>query len=629
MEQQALPLIDKSVIIVYFVAIVSFGTFFSRYSRSTTDYFFGGRRFKWWLIAMSCVATVVGSYSFIKYSQAGYAYGLASSQTYLNDWQWMPIWMLAWLPIIYYSRVKSIPEYFERRFGTAARHLATFIILIYLISYIGINLYTLGKAVEILLGWTLWTSVIVTAVVAGIYVTAGGQTSVIMTDLFQAFLLLVAGFLILLLGVNALGGFEIFWGALPEKYRFGLAHFNRPSGGVNFINVYWQDAFGSSVAFWFMNQGLIMRFLCARSAKDGRRAVILVLLCLMPLAAIAVGNAGLLARAMHETGGELGEQVDGYMYVEKDGERVIDSAAAFTAASRILCIPGVFGFVMAALTAALMSTVDTLVNAVAAISVYDVYQKVLPKKSDWHYLTVARVVSVIALVIGILLVYVFKQFKTIYDAHACFTAAITPPMIVAILMGALWKGFSRKACVAVLGLGIIAMVISIIFPVVIAPFAHGVEQAGEGLQGFKYMRACYGVAVCTVIGFVFSFLYPNKQETEPGLVIGNERDFKRRFKGGEPNERPGRPVRLTVQKRDDTDEGDEILLPVSARTQLDADPSDMLHVSDTRWWLGGLRSSPARLAAQTTDTDTVLVPQALLDAAHLIPGQTVVVEKIF
>ncbi len=626
MQEQILPLADEAVIIGYFVAIVAFGVFFSRYARSTSDYFFGGRRFSWWLIAFSCIATVVGSYSFIKYSEAGFTYGLASSQTYTNDWQWMPVWMLAWLPIIYYSRVKSIPEYFERRFGPVARHLATAIILIYLVSYIGINLYTLGKAVTALLGWPVMTSVVVTAIVAGIYVTAGGQTSVVMTDLFQALLLLTAGFLILILGVCAFGGLGDFWSALPERYRFGLAEFNRPSSGVNFVNVYWQDAFGSSMAFWFMNQGLIMRFLCVRSAKEGRKAVILVLLVLMPLAAIAVGNAGLLARAMHEAGGEMGAAVDTYM-TGPDGK--IDNSYAFTAAARTLIhLPGVFGFVMAALTAALMSTVDTLINAVAAISVYDVYQKFLPDKSDAHYLWVARIISVIAVLIGIILVPVFSSFKTIYDAHAGFTAAITPPMIVAIVMGAMWKKFSKQACVAVLGLGSVAMIISIFFPEVIAPFSHGVEQAGEGLKGFKYMRACYGVVVCTGIGIIMTLLFPYRGAPQSGLVIGSEKEFKRLFKGAEPNDRPTKPVYLTVKLNDALTAANEIAVPESAKARLNADPQDMLHISDRRWWLGGLRSCPARLSAVTAEGDNVWVSQGILEAGHLEENQKVVIERI-
>ena len=100
----ATPL-DFVVIVIYFLAILAFGIFFAKYTTSTKDFFFGGQRFSWWLIAMSCVATVVGSYSFMKYSAMGFKYGLSSSMTYLNDWLILPFFVLGWLPIIYFMRV--------------------------------------------------------------------------------------------------------------------------------------------------------------------------------------------------------------------------------------------------------------------------------------------------------------------------------------------------------------------------------------------------------------------------------------------------------------------------------------------------------------------------------------------
>ena len=124
--------LDLIVVFAYFAAIVGFGTYFARYTRTTKDFFYGGQRFAWWLIAFSCIATTVGSYSFQKYSEQGFAYGISSSQTYLNDWYWMSILLLIWLPIIYYQRLNSIPEYFERRFGPVSRGFATVIILLYL-----------------------------------------------------------------------------------------------------------------------------------------------------------------------------------------------------------------------------------------------------------------------------------------------------------------------------------------------------------------------------------------------------------------------------------------------------------------------------------------------------------------
>ena len=116
--------IDFVIVIVYFVGILAFGSFFARYTKSTKDFFFGGQRFAWWLIAASLVATGIGSYSFIKYAQAGYLRGMSSTMTYLNDWLMIPLFMFGWLPIIYFARIRSVPEYFERRFGKPQRLLA-------------------------------------------------------------------------------------------------------------------------------------------------------------------------------------------------------------------------------------------------------------------------------------------------------------------------------------------------------------------------------------------------------------------------------------------------------------------------------------------------------------------------
>ena len=59
---------DWVVMVIYFIAVMLFGSYFGRYTKTTSDFFFGGRRFSWWLITMSIVATGVGSHSFVKYS---------------------------------------------------------------------------------------------------------------------------------------------------------------------------------------------------------------------------------------------------------------------------------------------------------------------------------------------------------------------------------------------------------------------------------------------------------------------------------------------------------------------------------------------------------------------------------
>ncbi|NNG27735.1 MAG: sodium:solute symporter family protein, partial [Ignavibacteriaceae bacterium] len=203
---------DWIVMVVYFLAIMLFGSYFGKYNRSTKDFFFGGRRFAWWLIAFSIVATGVGSHSFVKYSAKAFEHGISSTMTYINDWFFVPFFLFGWLPIIIYTRIRSIPEYFEKRFSPSARFLATILLLFYMIGYIGIGFLTLGKAVIPMLpesfqlfgttfDITLMGAVIVIAIITGIYITFGGQTAVIFTDLLQGFILLFAGLFLFTLGI--------------------------------------------------------------------------------------------------------------------------------------------------------------------------------------------------------------------------------------------------------------------------------------------------------------------------------------------------------------------------------------------------------------------------------------------
>ncbi|NQT52932.1 sodium/solute symporter [bacterium] len=599
--------LDYAVILIYFVAVLGFGLFFARYTRSTKDFFFGGQRFAWWLIAFSCVATTVGSYSFIKYSAAGYTYGVCSTQSYLNDWFWMPLLLLVWLPIIYYRRVASIPEYFQVRFGRATRVAATAIILLYLVGYIGINLYTLGQALGTLLGWPLMTGATVTAVAVALYVYAGGQTAVIMTDLAQGIILLIAGIGLFLAGVWHLGGFGNFWSLLPEGHRYAFSEFSHPDK-FSFIGIYAQDGLANTGAFMLMNQGIIMRFLSLKSVKDARRMAVCWILVLAPLAAVATSGGGWIARALAE-----------------NGELVTEPKDSFVNVAHFLCSPGVFGFVLAALTAALMSTADTLVNATSAIFVNDIWKPfVSPHGSDRSHLRVARIASLCAAGLGLALVPLFAQNKSIYQAHGMFTAAVTPPIVMAILFGSLWKRYTPAAAFATLVGGGALVALSFVWPdALIKPFAFGM-----GPDSYKFMRALYGLAVCGVLGVVVGLLTkPRPLEEIAGLVTGTQLEAMRLFKGGEVNRRPGKKARVTIQIDPELGDSDVVSVPQAALDTMAAEPGDMLYLCDTRWWLGGLRSVHAR-AGEPQATESLIMGTEAAATAHFTDGETVLVEKL-
>ena len=586
--------LDYAIMIGYFVAMLGIGTWFGRGQASTKDFFFGGQRFSWWLIAFSLVATTIGSYSFVKYSKIAYEYGLASSQTYMNDWFWIPFLIFGWVPILYFSRVVSIPEYFARRFNPLARKLATGLLLFYLVGYVGINLFTMGQALNILVGWPVFWASAGVAAISATYVTFGGQTSVIMTDLFQGVMLLATGLLILALGIDYLGGFDVFWSHLPRGHRRAFPHFNADPA-LPAVGIFWQDAIANSAMFYFLNQGMVMRLMAARSVKDSRRAMITMLLVLMPIAAVVVASGGWVGKALSHAG----------VLPELDG------AEAFFIASEFLAMPGFFGLIMAALTAALMSTVDTLITAISAIVVNDIYKPLKPQARESELLRAARVTSVAIAVIGVGLVPLFASFKSIYSAHGAFTAAVTPPLVVTLLLGVFWRRFTPAAAIATMIGGSALIFASILMPEMITPFAHGVPMIEvdpdaflAGKNQYKFMRGFFGIVVCSIIGVAISLgTKPKPLDEIKGLVWGTIRDAIRHYKGSEGTEEESAWAYPMAEREDalveHRGEGDLPIVCISKALseRLEAQVGALIYVSDKRAWLGGLRSAHAIVSA--------------------------------
>ena len=683
---------DWIVMVIYFLAIMSFGTYFGRYTKDTSDFFFGGRRFSWWLITMSIVATGVGSHSFVKYSAKGFEHGFSSSMTYLNDWFFVPFFMFGWLPIIVYSKVRSIPEYFEKRFNPSARFLATILLLLYMIGYIGIGFLTLGKAVIPMLpesfqifgsivDITLMRAIIVIAIITGIYITFGGQTAVIFTDLLQGFILLFAGFLLFILGITYVGGGQEFWDLLPLTWKLPLADFNEPSS-FNFVGIFWQDAVAGSVGFLFMNQGLLMRFMACKSVNEGRKAATINILFVLPLSAIVVGNAGWLGKAMSVMD-------PGIVSPNTSPDEI------FVVVASIVTSPGIFGFIMAALTAALMSTVDTLINATAAIFVNDVYRPIMKylkkkydnnKQKDKQELFAARITSIAITAAGVLSVLAFIQFPTVYEAHGYFHSTLTPPLVVAIFMGVFWKRFTPAGVITTFLGGVVLMILGARFPeVFISPFDHGIEMNPD--RPYSYIRAFYNLVVCVGVGVfvtvttviqkniastiksnknsksimwvlsVFTgvvyllailgfsslqFIFPvfiivlvpiivtyysdyDEESSTKGLTVYSINEAKLAFKGSKVNEKLGETIEVNFFVSDH--EQDEVMFSKNDLLKLGAEVGDLVYLSDKRKWLGGLKSIHSKIGKPHNEDGKVYLSEDQIDHGLFDKGKMLIAEK--
>lgn len=685
---------DWVVMFVYFIGIMLFGSYFAKYNRNTNDFFFGGRRFAWWLITVSIVATGVGSHSFVKYAAKGLEHGVSSTMTYMNDWFFMPFFLFGWLPIVVYTKIKSIPEYFEKRFSPTVRLIATVFQLLYMIGYLGIGLLTLGKVFTPLLPASfdifglfipvnLMGVIITIAAITGIYTTFGGQTAVIFTDLIQGVILLFAGFLIFLMGINYVGGLDAFWHLLPPDWRLPLADFNSPAD-FNFVGIFWQDGVAGSVGFLFMNMGLLMRFMSAKSVDEGRKAAVFNVLFMLPLSAIVVGNAGWIAKAI------LG-------MAKPALNADVNPDEVFIAVTHIIASKGVFGFVIAALTATLLSTVDSLINAIAAVYMNDVHPHVrklyakrvtTQEQNSKEELFVARISSIVITAVGILATIPFSKYPTVYQAHGYFHSTLTPPLVTAIFLGVFWKKFTPAGVLATFLGGSSLMILGATYPdILITPIAHGTPF--DPAHPYSYISALYNTIVCVAVGVLITltlswqrgivnkirktashellmkvfigiivasliiiwinilplaismiivlvmtvlvsltaqyYIHFDPNVHLDGLTAWSIHRAKEIFKGGKVNEREGEVVSAQWRVRKDNE--DFISVSKADMKKMEAEVGDLVYVCDKRKYLGGLKSFHSKYGEPHEENGVVYIGEEHRLSAQFQEGKIVTVEK--
>ncbi len=624
------------VCVFYVIVITTFGGYFARFNKNINDFFYSGQRFAWWLPAASMIATGIGSYSYLKYSEQGFNTGMSSTMTYLNDWFCAPFFIFGWLPIVYFSRVKSIPEYFEKRFNQTARYLALIIIAAYMFFYIGYNLYTIGVAMEGIFGVPQIYSIPAVAIFLGTYVTFGGQTAVIFTDLFQGLLLYIAGGLAIFSGLYALGGLGEFWGWLPPTHRLPFVHLNEDPK-FNSVGLFWGEAVAGSIAFAFLNQGFLMRYLTIKSVNEGRKAAIFNVLVSLPISAIIVGGVGWIGKAIITKQAATGGALAGLNFIEIENTFHTFIVVCWATVQQN---PWVFGFIIAALMAALMSTIDTLINACAAIGIYDLYKPLIrPHASSAHYLKAARYASGITTLIGLLLVIWFNNqagTNSLMSLHYKGIMIIIPSIVTTLLMGVFWRRFNGKAaCVAMVSGSIITILTAWqVGPIFLLEYVQDLSEFILGPVNSKmiYIRALFGMIVTAIIGVIVTFLTrPDDKEKIKGLTVDTLDHAMEIYKGGKPNHSIGKKVRKLAFQIDESLEGDQIALSQEIMDELSARNGDMIYMEDSRWYLGGLRSNHVKAITNTAPLSSSLVSisTTTMKNAYLDANRKVTLEKIF
>ena len=614
------------IICSYFLMVTFFGAYFAKFSSSIHDFFFSGQRFAWWLPFVSMMATGIGSYSYLKYSEQGLNTGMNSAMGYMNEWFIIPLFFFGWLPLMYWTRTKSIPQYFEKRFNKTTRYITVCILLAYIFYYIGYNLFTIGLAFEGIFGFSpLWTLPLITFIL-GAYVSLGGQTAVIFTDLVQGVILYVAGFLAFGYGLYVLGGFGEFFSHLPLEHRLPFAPL-RDNPKFNSIGMFWGDALAGSIAFLFLNQGFLMRFLSIRSVNEARFAGMANILITLPLSALVVGSIGWVGKSILTKQEVIGSALSssGALQVE-DSYHTFVTVVGYVVQNN----PVILGIILAALLAALMSTIDTLINAASAIFIYDVYKPLIRSSaSNKHYLNSAKLTSIAVTLLGLLLAsWFFFQKGTLMSIHYKGVMVIIPSIVTTLLLGMLWNRFNSIAASCALVIGVSLTFMTLKYPEWIYPLRDFFYGSPSG-DPFLF-RALFGMLVSGSVGvLVCLFTKPADKEKIEGFTLESIDKAMWFFKGGKPNLKKGKKRCSLKLKLDDRLKKGEISLSKNNIKIMEAESSDIVYVADKRWYLAGLRSGHFRLGpSHNQGEDVLLISSETLKKSYLLPDRLVFTKKI-
>src|SRR5918994_2818105 len=213
--------LDLTVFVVYMVVTVIFGFLVAGRARKTTKgYFLGDKKLPWYVVGTSMIAADISADDLIANAGGAYQYGMVLGAGSWNAWIIYTLLIWVFLPYYVRSGIYTMPQFLERRYNSTCRYVfAVALVVGYVAAILGGTLYAGGLALQGMLNMDLTWAIIFFGVTTGAYTIYGGLTSAAWTDFLQVALLLTAGILIPVLGLQRIGGLEALMNEYPQKFQ--------------------------------------------------------------------------------------------------------------------------------------------------------------------------------------------------------------------------------------------------------------------------------------------------------------------------------------------------------------------------------------------------------------------------
>ncbi len=369
-----LSLIDWCLCAAYLVVVFGLAVRSARGQQDNEDYFLGGRNMSWFVVGVSMFATSFSSISFLGLPQRGAYQDFSFYLTILFiPFVITPILWWIFVPMFVRLKVSSGYEYLGRRFGLPAQRIGSGLYCIYAIGWMGTMLYAVALTLQTVMGLTLARYYLVLVGIgafATIYTVMGGLKAVIWTDVLQAVVLGGAIIIVLFLAISRIdGGWSAFWKIASEHNKFQMFHLSpkllAPENFTGRNTVFTAAAFGLFMYLpgYAVSQNMIQRYVCAGSLSRGRGVIVLsaAINTVLGFLFILVGTA---LFAFYNRPGGAGLPAAGLEIAKED------QILPYFVSTQLPGV-GLVGLILAGLFAAAMSTIDSGINGVTSVIVYD------------------------------------------------------------------------------------------------------------------------------------------------------------------------------------------------------------------------------------------------------------------
>jgi SSS family solute:Na+ symporter len=494
-----LETIDYFVLGAYAIGIIGIALWVSRpkegRERNTEDYFLAGKSLPWWAIGASLIAANISAEQIIGMTGSGYVMGLA-----IASYEWMAAITLVLvgkycLPIFLKRGIYTMPQFLESRYDHRVRMLLAFF---WLAVYVFVNLTSIlwlgALAIETVTGLGRVEGMLILGAIAVAYSLYGGLKAVALTDIIQVVLLVTGGLLIAYMcldkiadGAGAIAGFSRLASEMPEKFDMILSPDNPSYQSLPGISVLLGGMWVMNISYWGFNQYIIQRALAAKNIREAQKGIAMAayLKLLMPVLVVLPG----IAAAM----------------------MIPDLATPDQAYPQMMTLlpAGLLGLVFAALVAAIVSSLGSMMNSISTIFTMDIYRSFRPDKAEdqGHLVMVGRTVSFSALVLALLCAKpLLGNFDQAFQYIQEFTGFFTPGIVVIFGLGMFWRRTTvNGALAAAVGSAVFSLLLKLFWPEL--PFMDRV--------GLVFL-------ICTALAIVLSL---REDRPQPGAVELVDIDF--------------------------------------------------------------------------------------------------------